>query len=378
MKRLTILLAVGIVFLFIVLPAAKHYLTPRDDTVHDAPTARIESGGIIVRGPNNTLATIAQQIKDPAVFSYDAERKLAVCKGNIVVEGDLMIGAPDAEGLAETLEFNSTICGDCMLIVRPGGSLEVHNAEIATVKRMVSRGLCPMGYGIVGQGRVVMKNARLLYMSGSVSTMFTGTEASGELDRIVAQGGETNAFSYDGIDGSRITIRNCNFMTSATSAAWAGFTLNHPLTVYDTTFMAEETDLRVEEGADLILVDCSFRPDRMKFTGRRAQVDIRWTRTYRVVDASGKPIAGAKVKAESMQGAAHAYSADASTDENGLATLVLRDYIAERGRQTRDDGTNNSAPYHITAGHAGLTSAVYTEELRPVVDKSVAAELVVK
>jgi len=376
MKRLTILIAAILLCMFVIVPIARQILSTDQNSVPDTGTAILEGGAILVRGPQNTLSTISQQINEPTIFSYDAKRKLALCRGNIIVEGELTIGQPDAEGLTETLEFNTKICGDCMLLVRPGGLLQVHNAEISTKNRMIVHGLCPMGYGIIGQGRLVMKNVRLLYMSGSVSKMFSGREASGLLDTVVSQGGETNTFSYDGIDGSKVTITNSSFIGgSGTSGAWAGFTFNEPVIISNSTMIAKGSDIVIEEGANLILIDCKFRPNKLNFTGRKAKVDIRRKKTFRVVDAQGHPVSGATVTAQSMKDAAHPFSVTAETDENGLAALTLREYIAERNSHIRKDGVNNSAPYTVTATHAGLACSVDNVDIRTVSDDTTITEL---
>jgi len=366
MKKITFGIAIAAV-IFLTSPTILRIFDGKDPGVPEpaAPTAYIERGTVVVKGPGNTLATVAAQIKNKEVFKYDAERKTAVCRGNISVEGELIIGDPKGEGLTETLEFNTRVCGDCMLLVRPGGSLKVYNAEISTVARSVIAGLCPQGYGILGQGQVMMHNVRLSYISGSSSTIFSGREARGVLDRVMSYGGDANAVSYDNINGDNVIITGSNFLALGNWGAWLGRTTDGPLVISRTVFSGKSGDMLVQGPADIVLEDCRFRANKISFAEQTSTVTIRWTRRFQLIDAhTAKPVAGARVTATSHSNAGLPKTCTATTDAQGFATLALVEYKATSRHPTRTDGVNNSAPYDITFETEGGRKATLTADPR--------------
>jgi|GEM_PF-2748577 len=350
MKKITIAIALAAI-IYMMLPTIRGLFDEAEppQALPTVPTAFLEMGSIILKGPGNTLASIADQIGEEGTFSYDPKRKTAVCRGNISIEGELIIGDPKGEGLTETLEFKTRVCGDCMIFVRPAGSLKAYNAEISTVDRSVIAGLCPQGYGILGEGEVVMHNVRLSYMSGSSSTIFSGRRASGVLDRVMSYGGDTNAISYDNISAGNVTITRCNFLAVGNWGAWIGRTTDTPLVIDRTVFSGKSGDILINGPADVILEDCRFRPDKVSFGDRPSSVTLRWTRRFQLIDAdSRKPVPGARLTATSQTPAGLPKTYTAKTDAEGFATLVLVEYKATPRHRTRTDGVNNSAPYDIT------------------------------
>ena len=350
MKRITFAIAIAAV-IFVMSPTILNIFDGKDPDVPEpeVPTAYIDSGTVVVKGPGNTLATIAAQIKNEEAFKYDTERKTAVCRGNISIEGELIIGDSKGEGLTETLEFNTRVCGDCMLFVRSGGSLKIYNAEISTVDRSVIAGVCPQGYGILGEGKVMMHNVRLSYMSGSSSTIFSGQEAQGVLDRVISYGGDANAVSYNNINADNVIIRRSNFLAAGNWGAWLGRTVDGPLVISRTVFSGKSGDMLVQGPADIVLEDCQFRPDKISFAEHTSTVTIRWTRRFQLIDAdSRKPVTGARLTATSQTSAGLPKTCTTTTDADGFATVVLVDYKATPRHRTRIDGVNNAAPYDIT------------------------------
>jgi hypothetical protein len=350
MKKITAAIAI-LAIIFLTFPAIKRAFTGKSSSEEQpsGPTAYLEMGSIIVKGPGNTLASIATQVGRPEVFSYDRNRKTAVCRGNIMVEGELAIGDPKGQGLTETLEFSTRVCGDCMLLIPPEGSLKIYNAELSTVERSSVGGVCPQGYGIMGKGEVIMHNVRLSYMSGSSSTLFLGREARGILDRVISYGGETNAMSCARVKGDNVRIKNCNFLAAGNWGACLGPTYDSPMVIERTVFTGKSGDILVQAQADLVLVDCQFRGDKISFAEQVSSVTVRWTRWFRLLDArTDQPVAGATVTASSSADAAAPETCTTTTDADGFCSVVLTEYKAAPGRVTRVDGVNNSAPYHVT------------------------------
>jgi len=349
MKKITIAIALAAI-IYMMLPTIRGLFDEAEppQALPTVPTAVLEMGSIIVKGPGNTLASIADQIGDEGTFSYDPGRKTAICRGNVKIEGELTIGDPKGEGLTETLEFKTRVCGDCMIFVRPGGTLKAYNAEISTFDRTTIAGLCPKGYGILGEGEVVMHNVRLSYMSGSSSTIFSGRQASGVLDRVMSYGGDTNAISYNDISPGNVKITRCNFLAVGNWGAWIGRTADAPLVIDRTVFSGKSGDMLINGPADVILEDCRFRPDKVSFGPQQSSVTVRWTRCFQLIDAdTRRPVAGAKVTAATRQQAGIQQTYTATTDSKGFVAFTLVEYKATPRHRTRKDGANNAAPYDI-------------------------------
>ncbi len=346
MKKLTIAIAI-ITLALLMWPPVKAIFRRPESAFSDVRSAvRIENGAITVYGPGNTLAAVAKRLGDPEIFSYSPAEKKAVCRGNLAIVGELILGDKSASGLAETLEFETHVCGDCMVFVRPQGSLKAYNAEISTVDRSLSEGLCPRGYGIVGEGEIIMNNVHLAYMSGSSSTIYSGSSARGNLNGVVVHGGESFAFTAGGVDGEKVSIRNCNFLARGTWGAWVRDT-SSPLLFDNTTLIGNRGDILIE-GADVILLDCRFRPGRVAFAGLSGSVTVQWRQGFQVLDSDGNPVQGALIRAESSLDAGISHSCKGTTDQNGMTTLILTEYKATASCPELRPGINDASPYQVT------------------------------
>ena len=141
----------------------------------------IKKKGIIIRGRGVRLKDIADAIGDEKLFSYDTERKIAICRTNLVI-----MDAAELILDGEELRIHSTKPGEHEIAVMYGATLRVKNSTISSAD----------------------ENYFLWRISSTVHHGFPGTfVVSKKLP------GNSLRFSFRGsifIEGSK--INNCGFM----------------------------------------------------------------------------------------------------------------------------------------------------------------------
>ncbi len=76
----------------------------------NAENAAVTPEGIVINGPGNTLSSIAKDIGNSAIFSYDPAAKTAVSSASLFINGSAELTMDN-----ETLKFNCTSDGEYWL-----------------------------------------------------------------------------------------------------------------------------------------------------------------------------------------------------------------------------------------------------------------------
>jgi len=321
-----------------------------------------EHGGVRVRGKNievhgqdYTLAKLAQEIKDPAIFSYDPEKRLGTARTSLIIHGSLRIGHPEDKALGETLELDTVVCGDLRLQVARGGTLTVRHSTIQTVDKIMTVETCSKGYGLFVDGTLDAADSRFLYMSGSRSeTARRGAHV--KFHRVSFSLSDGTSFRCVKADGATLEIQDSKFRCEGQYGFIVDGSGGEPVRLDRCRLHGTSADIQLmgrKPKADL--VDCRFSRSKVKFYQRGGRVTIRWTVTAKVTDkATGKPVAGVDVVATST-GAEKAETVRARTGADGTCALVLTEYVSTADSPTRGDGTNNVTPHRIVATAADGT-----------------------
>ena len=294
-------------------------------------TAGSTSIGILVEGKDNTLASLARRVNDPLQFEYDAATRTAICRSNLFIEGELQLGREGDPDSAETLEMDTRYCGDLRVEVRSGGSLRLYHSQMRTVSQVLSNAACTQGYALFVDGELVMIDSRLAYMSGSTSQCLR-SEARATIRDSVFDYGDGSALSCFEVDGSRIVIEGSDILGSGNWGLFVRGSGGDPLVLRDSVFSSQVGDVYLA-GRDpaVRLVDCTFDRDKIKFRATSGQVEVVWTRSFKVIDRGTRSaIEGMTVRARRGD-----ETVEARTDANGGVTLALPDYTGRPGRGGR-------------------------------------------
>ena len=320
-------------------------------------------GAITVSG-DATLLSVAQQIGDKRVFSYDPVERRAVCNANLTVRGTLRIGGPKRED-REVLEFATQVCGDRDLQVAPGGKLILDHAELATVDRFVKGGVCQKGYALHVKGSWVCRDSEVLYVSGASSDFLMGRSTADIRDSLFS-GGDSYSFSFRQVDGKGIRLVDSTFECKGRYGVivLGRQERGEPL-VLDRCVFSDDIQIAdvhvLGRHAEVILLDCDFNRDRITFAPAQqgGEVHVKWRLLVQVQD-EGTPVAGKEVRAESVEACGRREVVTATTDERGQCWLTLTEFVATAGAPRFRQGTNDSTPHRILLDGqwAGMWNAV--------------------
>ncbi len=317
-----------------------------------------EHGGIRVRGKtieingDYTLASLAEEVNDPTIFSYDKDKRLAVAKASLLINGSLTIGHPTDEELGETLQLDTVVCGDLRVQVARGGTLTVRHSTISTFEEIMTLETCSKGYALIVDGTLDVADSDWLFMSGTRSET-ARRYATVRLRDVRFLDSDGTAFRCVAADGARLEIEDSKFWCEGQYGFIVKDSGGAPIQLRGSRLHGTAADLQLmgrNPKADL--VDCLFSKSKVKFYQRGGRVTIRWTVTAKVVEkGSGKPMAGVEVLASST-GAEAAETVRGRTGDDGTCALVLTEYVATAGLPTRHDGSNNVTPHRIVAQSA--------------------------
>ena len=293
------------------------------------PGIFLKDGRIIVSQADARLADIDRAINDPDVFTYYENERLAQVAAHLLIveKGSLVIGS---EEQGETLEFNTNVCGDASLSIDPGASLSVTNSEIATTHRTITAGLCTRGYTVWCRGALTARNSQFLYISGNRSEFFSQGTATGVLDNVLIARSDGASLRLARVDGSRLSIKNSTIRTNGKFGVFVLGNTKKPVRIENSTLTGTTADVFLSQRAgELVLVDCAFRKDHVRFQNSKGSVRVKW-RAHVKVEKNGKPVPGATVIVED-----DGEKVAAATDENGLAVLEVTEQIIREGGTTK-------------------------------------------
>jgi len=315
----------------------------------EAPLANPQETGLIgsrvvITGPHNTLQSLARQIGNPELFSYDPASRTAVSRVSLIVRGRLQLGDPEDPAVSETLELDTHSCGDLGLFVESGGELAVYHSTITTVSRVIVAGACTRGYNMIVEGTLRCEDAHIRYISVSTSQVLRGP-ARAILRRTQFSQADGAAMTIVDVDGSRVTIEDCDFLAVGHWGVSIKGGGGQPV-VFRRCRLGGEVAAIMNAGGGAVarLIDCDFNKDRIEFSWMDGQVQVAWTVTVQVTP----PRSGLVVTAQSLPGTGQKERVRGITDDSGVARLVLTEWVATPRNPRREQGVNAFTPHRIT------------------------------
>jgi hypothetical protein len=306
---------------------------------------------IVITGEHNTLATVARDIADPAIFAFDPERSAALANRNLLIQGTLLIGSEavpeDFLRHSEILEMNISRCGAVRIEVAASGGeageLHLRRAKLVAIHETDDE--CSDPNLLVVQGKLLAHDSEI---SGNIGcdvkegalVDLVGTTISYTRD---------SALTCDSMDeGQRLVIRDSAFIDNANYGIRIG-RARRPLEIRDSVFRGLAADVCNAGGAEVVLRDCDFRS--VKFGSLSGRIRRTWS------VAVETPGPGLHVEARSAEGNPQREVVRGVSDENGLCQLALTEYVAfpPRAREFLE-GVNNVTPHVISVyGRDGKT-----------------------
>jgi hypothetical protein len=310
---------------------------------------------IRIHGQDYTLAKIAEEVNDPALFRYDPKERRALAAMSLIVRGGLQIGDPADPKLGETLVLDTVVCGDLRIEVERGGALRVHHSTVTTKSETLTVDQCSQGYALIVDGEMDAADSFFLYMSGSRSET-ARRRARVRLERVTFAQTDGSAFHTVRADGARLDIRDSKFLCEGFFGVVVEGGGGEPVRLENCQLYGRMADLALTGARPVAeLVDCQFARGKVKFFQGSGRARVRWTVHVKVVEkGTDEPIPGIDITATSEDGTE---VAEATTDESGIAALLLTEYEATADLATRLDGKNTVTPHHLVARRGGETLA---------------------
>ena len=310
---------------------------------------------IPVTGTGNTLANLAEKVNDPMRMTYDPTTRMAVLYANLTVEegAELVIGAKGDRNSGEILVLATETCGALRVNVHKGGALRLYNSQVRTESMILSLGTCSKGYTMFVDGSLEIVDSHLSYIAGARGELVKGSAADAVIRGSRFSYCDGNALHLVDVDGSRVVVDDCDLQAVGNWGVVVRGSGGEPVEIHNSILDGAMGALMVSgEAPHVRLVDCVMggkggRP--IGFNGTSGLVEISWTRKVKVIDAATQlPRAGVTIRAESGQGSPVPMVDQAQTDAEGVAELVLTEWIARPGSSTRQADRNVVGPYTIS------------------------------
>jgi hypothetical protein len=313
-------------------------------------TARLDGDWIVVEGSSNTLASVARDLADPKVLSYDTETGYATAARSIRITGGLAIGGPATTGSlfrhVDSLEFDVGQCGQARIQLAPAGDepprLSIENSRIATLRTDEGNDACQAEGNLIQVG-----GGRLSLRSSTITGNFVLQVNGGAVELLDSSITTSNhaGLNIAAIDSGGSRIAGLDVLDHQIYGIELG-PFKRALTLADCTIRGGGADLHVRGRTELVARDCDF--DSIRFAGQGGRVKRQWTVKVRT------PAPGCRVVAESESGAALTEKVEATSDKTGLARLVLTEFVARPGGlDYLRKGKNDSTPHRLTVYAAG-------------------------
>ncbi len=309
---------------------------------HCPGAAYLQGDRIVVAGKTNTLASVAQDIAAPEIFSFDPEQNLAVANRNLVIKGSLFVGSDEASDASpsqpQALEMNISRCGAVRIEVAasPGeaGELHLKRGKLAAIHETDDK--CSDPNVLIVRGTLIAENSDV---SGNIGCVIE-PGASVELVSSTISYTQDSALSCELQERQQLDIRDCRFIDNANYGIRIG-RCPQPLEIRDSVFRGVVTDVFNAGSGDITLTDCDFRS--VRFGSLSGKVVRKWTIVVEV------PKGGLHVVARSAEGNPRTEIVRGVSDENGVCRLSLTEYVAFPPRaQEFQEGLNNATPHEIS------------------------------
>jgi hypothetical protein len=317
--------------------------------------ARLDGDWIVVTGKGNTLESVARDVGNPAILSFEPETGAATSARSWRIAGELTVGGAATSGslyrYVNSLEFDVGKCGQARIALVPPSEtgwqpiLRVENSRIATVRTDEGNDACKSEGNIieVAAGMLILRRANI---SGNFIVRMSGNGAVEAEDSLIATSNHIG-MSIGGTGGTGILpvkisrLRLLDHKIYGMEVGQAGSLSKDPLLLNECTIRGGGADLHVRGKTEIIARDCDF--DSIRFAGDGGSVKRQWTVAVRT------PAAACRVVAESEKGVGVTEHIEATADTSGVARLVLTEYIARPGGlDYLRPGQNDSTPHRLT------------------------------
>lgn len=277
---------------------------------YDAGTKTIQVTG----AANSSLQSVASDLMQPDVFSYDFISKEAVCTANLEIMGSLTVGSKDNPSLQETLKMNCSTNGE-FEIDATAGEFNLYHATVTASQDFLIREIKLGGQGVWKDSTIGWVKKALEYCS--LPTL-EGMKFLGQKEKQDYAVGLLNLVG--------VSARGCFFDNYYNAYQDGG---NSDLNFYDCEFGPNNIyDFSYGCcGKQITAVNCSFNPEKvgMRKLFKDKPDPLFTVNRYlivKVTDKNNNPVAGAKVivSNEAAKGPAVSNS-PAITDNNGLTPL---------------------------------------------------------
>ena len=232
---------------------------------------------IAVMGEGNTLQSIATDLANPAVFSYDAKTRTAVCDANLTInyKASLTIGRQDDPSFKEVLRMVNKDCE----IMATCGTLLIYNSTLIGKDR---------------NGSIMARKvpARVAAWNSEISGFFTFNRNKGGLAELY------DCYIHDNqyVAMNFTTVRGCRLENNMALYDTEPHTYTD-CAISGTPLLANSYTTLVNTSYDLL--DDYLQQKRSISNG---YLTVKWHLNVEVVDAVGKPIAGRAVLLEAKDG----------------------------------------------------------------------------
>jgi len=320
-------------------------------------TARIE-----ISGKGNTLSSVAKDIGDPGVFSYDGGTRTAACRAvhvTVVNGGELTIGVKGQKDKGETLILECKVAPGLTkdkitqdkekygFSVREGGSLNIYHSKVNANNGLINASTARhsgIAYGSLSSGQIVdaelrkmkclqARHNQLLEVDGLLiedCVMGVYLHSANALIKRLETKNVTRAAFVRGREDRKVRFVSCSLSRR-----------------YGEAILCSRTD-RGKKPVVIDFVDCSLPDDpakRVSIRGDRGNIGIRVLHAVklRLLDANNAPLSGTRVELVSnSDGAPEVVSAVTVTDDDGNTWFTVPEYVDYVG-----DIAASPTPKHI-------------------------------
>jgi len=304
--------------------------------------AYLRGNRIVITGDGNTLTSVARDIADPEIFSFDPDHNTALANRNLLIKGTLLVGSEKAANASlsafQILEMNISRCGAVNIEVAasPGEVGELHLRRSKLVAMHETEDECSDSNTLSVRGKLVAYNSEI---SGNIECAIA-PGASVELIGSTVSYTRNSGLSCDLREGQQLDVRGSAFIDHANYGIRIG-RCPDVLEIRDSIFRGHAADVFNGGGGEVILTDCDFRS--VKFSSLSGKVVRKWSVIIEV------PKSGLHIVARSARGNPQREVVRGVSDENGVCRLALTEYIAFPPRaQDFKEGVNNSTPHEIS------------------------------
>ncbi len=306
--------------------------------------AYVQGDTIVIEGANNTAATVASDVGDPAIFRHDAGLGRAVTTRDLLIKGELDLSAEaEWDGLlrhALVLEIDVSECGSARIDVARGsdgtGHLKLLRTKITATHREKDLDECTEANVLCVAGKLTAIESTI---TGNINVRYeAGAEA--DLEGCTMSFTRASGMELAGVSARSFAARDSFSVDNALYGLSVSRLPSSPLELVRMVFRGLAADVSVGDKAEVTLTDSDFKT--VRFAGRSGTLRRRWAVTCHL------PNAGAEVVAESMPGAGGREQIRAMAGPDKTCKLLLTEYVGTPEQPLPVAGKNKVTPHELT------------------------------